>query len=129
MYVVVQRHFDYDDEVHYVRSKGGSPLAVFISEAEAENYALRLTVEGFFPKYGNLESFGYEMGHIFRIKPTFITIPSGKFFGEFDVLNRLEKILDIRNRSREDLYELANCLSHDIKPYYVETVPFKGESS
>lgn len=122
-FVVTETSFEYNDEVHCVtEDEGGIPVAVFDTQAEAEAFANEQTVNGFLKSWAGdqLAGFGYDLDDIFAKKPKCVDMSEDDFFDMEEHYYNLDETIDIKNRSDEDLHEIARCLA--FRPYRVTEV-------
>jgi hypothetical protein len=121
-FVVTETLFQYNDEGHDIaEDEAGLPVAVFEDRQSAVDYARNRTIDSFLLGYygEQLEGFGAEISSIFKEMPSFVSMdPDDFFFGEeyFD----LDVIINIKNRSREQLEEIADCLA--FSPFKITEV-------
>ena len=122
-FVVTETNFEYNDEVHSVgECEGGTPVAVFDTKQEADDYARERIISEFLQGWAgsNLASFGYKVSSIFDAKPDFIAMDEDDFFDMSEHWYDLDKAIDIKSRSRAELEDIANKLS--FRPYFVTEV-------
>lgn len=121
-FVVTETNFEYNDEYHtVVDGGGGTPVAVFDNEEDAKRDARTRTINDFLRKWGGNMIAGWCWG--FGVAETFHRIPS--FIKDETAFENMsyddaEDILDLQNRSDEELEEIADCL--DIEPFTVTRV-------
>ena len=128
VFVVTMTNFEYDDEIHSVgESEGGTPVAVFLTSEEAREELKKRTVD-FLKDWKTLCGFGYGVDEIYSRRPRFLKLQGIKIEDHhqdkaFFHLNshEVDDMIDIPNRSQEDLEELAICLS--FMPCFITEVP------
>lgn len=120
-FVVTRTSFEYNDEYHTVtEDEGGIPVAVFDNEADAKRDARARTINDFLRGYGGNMIAGWVYG--FGSDYTFERIPDCVDEDKFCDMSYddAETVLDLDNRSDEELEEIADCLR--IEPYKVTRV-------
>lgn len=122
-FVVTETSFEYNDEVHSITEEGGgTPVAVFDTQKEADDYARARTVNDFLKGWcgDQLAGFGYEIESIFKSRPSFLDMSDDDFFGMDEHYYNLDERINIKDRSDAELEEIARCLA--FLPYAVTEV-------